>query len=355
MAMPPLQYEARYHKLTVSLDGLGTTTVDVHRYQNNDARLKSHEFWGNREALTHKDQVVGQLDVDVRRALKEANAKPKPGEDKDDDVLPGVTDMDSFVREVGPKVAAEMIAKHKAAMKEARAAIRATARAIHLGTAEILKNQVRPTLMGVHSGKGSPEEIAAALYLVSKYKLYDKKFASDPAAGVWDYSDRYIGLDCNGFVGNYLSRGRPEKAWDADPPGTAYLANTDIANIISRTCAQRPVATADEIVPVNTYVMAMTDANGRVIARFGPNGSVGHIFITLPGYRAEAIYPFDGKFPYEKRAKVPTLQAAESTGGVGLTLNKCQIVSATPDGVFMVKRYSHPMMPPLPFRAFRVL
>ena len=197
-------------------------------------------------------------------------------------------------------------------------------------------------------GKGSPEEAQITLQLADRFGLLG-------GGDLQAYCDKYLGLDCNGFVGNYLSRGRPEKAWDADPPGTAYLANTDIANIISRTCAQRPVATADEIVPVNSYVMAMTDANGRVIARFGPNGSVGHIFITLPGYRAEAIYPFDGKFPYEKRAKVPTLQAAESTGGVGLTLNKCQIVSATPDGVFMVKRYSHPMMPPLPFRAFRVL
>ena len=57
--------------------------------------------------------------------------------------------------------------------------------------------------MGVHSGKGSPEEIAIALHLVSRYKLYDKIYATDPAAGVRDYCDRYIGLDCNGFVGNY--------------------------------------------------------------------------------------------------------------------------------------------------------
>ena len=39
--MNPLQYEERYHNLVVSLDGLGTTTVDVHRYQNNDAKLKA--------------------------------------------------------------------------------------------------------------------------------------------------------------------------------------------------------------------------------------------------------------------------------------------------------------------------
>jgi hypothetical protein len=56
--------------------------------------------------------------------------------------------------------------------------------------------------MSVHSGKGSPEEIAIALHLVAKFKLYDKKIASE-AAGIKDYCDKYIGLDCNGFVGNY--------------------------------------------------------------------------------------------------------------------------------------------------------
>ncbi|HEY1380698.1 MAG TPA: hypothetical protein VGF55_28105 [Gemmataceae bacterium] len=197
-------------------------------------------------------------------------------------------------------------------------------------------------------GKGSPEEAQITLQLADRFGLLK-------GGDLQAYCDKYLGLDCNGFVGNYLAHGKPEKAWDADPPGAGYLANTDIANIVSRTCAKPSVKTADEIVSANSYVMAMTDSAGRVIARFGPNGSVGHIFITLPGYKSEAVYPFDGKFPYEKRAKVPTLWAAESTGGIGLTLNKCQIVSGTADGVFMVKRYSHPLMAPLPFRAFRVL
>src|SRR5262249_17005021 len=81
-------------------------------------------------------------------------------------------------------------------------AVHAAGAAVHLNNVEVLRRN-RPTMMTVHSGKGSPEEIALALHLVSKYKLYDKKFAGDPPPGVRDYSGNYIGLDCNGFVGNY--------------------------------------------------------------------------------------------------------------------------------------------------------
>jgi hypothetical protein len=73
-------------------------------------------------------------------------------------------------------------------------------------------------MMKVHSGKGSPEEIAVALHLVAKYQMYDKKFLDDSAQGVQDYCTCYIGLDCNGFVGNY-----------AQAIGLSKRPNTDIS------------------------------------------------------------------------------------------------------------------------------
>jgi hypothetical protein len=172
--MNPLQYEDRYHNLVVYLGGLRLTTVDVHRYQNNDAKLKANAFLGNQEALKHKDQLIGKMGQEIKQEKKAAAAKIVPGE------------AERFAGPAAPAVAAVR---------------QAVASAVHLSNAEVLR-RLRPVMMAVHSGKGSPEEIADALHLVARYGLYDKKIA-DEAAGVRDYCDRYIGLDCNGFVGNY--------------------------------------------------------------------------------------------------------------------------------------------------------
>lgn len=48
-------------------------------------------------------------------------------------------------------------------------------------------------------GKGSPEIIALALRLALAFKLVDATVAA-----VQSYCDAYVGLDCNGYVGNYL-------------------------------------------------------------------------------------------------------------------------------------------------------
>jgi hypothetical protein len=86
-----------------------------------------------------------------------------------------------------------------------------------------------------------------------------------------------------------------------------------------------------------------------VIERYEGN-SVGHIVLTQPGYKAEMPYA-DGKTVKQ----VPTMFAVESTGGgVGLIDKWCHIVSAK-DGIFTVKRTSHPTAPPLRFRVYRVL
>ena len=84
--------------------------------------------------------------------------------------------------------------------------------------AEVLQ-RLRPVMMAVHAGKGSPEAIAVALHLVAKYKLYDKKFHENAALGVQDYCERYIGLDCNGFACNYARAIGLSKSLD-DPIST---------------------------------------------------------------------------------------------------------------------------------------
>jgi hypothetical protein len=53
----------------------------------------------------------------------------------------------------------------------------------------------------VFVGKGSPEQIRTAIWLASRYNRTNSRT-------VTDYCNRYMGLDCNGFAGNY---------WGIDP------------------------------------------------------------------------------------------------------------------------------------------
>lgn len=195
--MNPLQYESLYHKLAVSLDGLGTTTVDVHHYKNNGEAYVNNLLHGTTEAVKRKDLLNVQINAEVGALQRKAAAKPKPSE-----VMDMVTPFHELAEEHGSSRALEIRTVQMASASAHVWARRNAAAAVHLSNAEVLRKL--PTLMvHVHTGKGSPEEIATALHLISRYKLYDPKFASDPAAGVRDYCDKYLGLDCNGFVGNY--------------------------------------------------------------------------------------------------------------------------------------------------------
>lgn len=190
-------------------------------------------------------------------------------------------------------------------------------------------------------GKGSPEECQITLQLAERFKL--------PKGGtVQGYCDKYLGLDCNGFVGNYLVHGRREQGWDVEEPkGQKYLANTTIGVICRANGA--PIQDVDELVPVNSYVMGLVGPSGNVIEQIEGN-SFGHIFVTQPNYKWESAYK-EGK----TERLVPTMFALESTGGgVGLINSAIQIVNVK-QGIFTIKRFSHPMAPALRFRAYRVI
>jgi hypothetical protein len=189
-------------------------------------------------------------------------------------------------------------------------------------------------------GKGSPQEAAITLQLAARFNL-------DKGGDLQAYCDTYLGLDCNGFVGNYLVHGHRGKDWEfAEPPGTDYLANKTIDAIVKANGA--PVTTVEDLRPAGSYLLGLVGRSGRVIPQF-EGSSFGHILITQPGLKWESVYLDD-----KKGNKVWTMFAVESTGGVGLVYAACQFVSVTADGIFTVKRLSHPHAAPLRFRAFRV-
>jgi hypothetical protein len=168
-----LRYEEWYHNLPVLLDDLKTTFVNVRRYQNNTESLKENTSLGNKEALVKKNVLVGRMmteaDAMIRRARDRAAGKP----------IKNTTPLEDY----------DFDLRFRGAMA-------------NLSVPAFLK-RVAPGMMRVHCGKGSPEEIQICLHLIAVFGLYDKKkFGTDSAAGVQDYCDKYIGLDCNGFVGN---------------------------------------------------------------------------------------------------------------------------------------------------------
>lgn len=185
----PLQLESTYHNLMVILDNYNTTEVNVRRYQNNGEQYKNNPNAGNKDALVQKDLLVGRMSYEASkmraRAAALAQGKKPAGE-------PSVYESD-----FGLKIVGELS---------------------HLTIPEImLKYQSR--MMEVHCGKGSPYEIAICLHLVAIFGLYDKKkFGADSAAGVRDYCDKYIGLDCNGFVGNFAQQARLGKVPNSEIP-----------------------------------------------------------------------------------------------------------------------------------------
>jgi hypothetical protein len=188
-------------------------------------------------------------------------------------------------------------------------------------------------------GKGSPEEVQITLQLADR-------FSRLKGGAMQAYCDTFLGLDCNGFVGNYLVHGLRGADWDAEPRGTDYLAGRKIDTYAA--WDQSQFTTLDALVPANSYIMGMTGASGRVIPQF-EGSTVGHIFITNPLLKWESLYT-GGNRPART---VPTMWAVESTGGIGLIIATCQFVDVSSDGIFTVKRNSHPNDPPLPFRAAR--
>ena len=190
-------------------------------------------------------------------------------------------------------------------------------------------------------GKGTPEEAQITLQLAARFGLLE-------GGTVQAYCDKYLGLDCNGFVGNYLDHGLREGDWQsAEPMGTAYLANKSIRPIIRGSGAA--VTKMEDLVPVNSYILGLVGASGLVIDQYEGN-SFGHIVITQPPMKWETPY-WEGK----KVRQVPTFMAVESTGGVGLCERGAQFLGVDDNGIFTVKRFSHRHDAPLRFRVYRVL
>lgn len=176
-------------------------------------------------------------------------------------------------------------------------------------------------------GKACPEEIQITLQLVVRFGMERaENLQAYCDKGTDDLAQGRIGLDCNGFVGNYIDHGFHGTKWDAVTTSD-YTANQGIESIMNGLGPE--VKSLDDIKMLQTYVMGLVDpATGRVINRFA--GSLtGHIVVTSPFTFLSALLLQSGI----------VMQAVESTHDAGLTESNYELLSGK-NYVFEVRRGS---------------
>jgi hypothetical protein len=174
-------------------------------------------------------------------------------------------------------------------------------------TDELLRRVVSP-----YYGKGSPEDcqitlqIAVLLGETSKGQLQK-------------YSDDYLGLDCNGFVGNYMwHEWAPPAPWNQDAqrddPGPSSL----ISSLLK---FGTEIKTIDEIRPEKIHIFGLVDSAFKVVP--GGSARIGHLMITEPSrfmksYAFNSFGGLDLRLGKQGVYQSPAYWTVESTGQLGL-------------------------------------
>jgi hypothetical protein len=177
-----------------------------------------------------------------------------------------------------------------------------------------------PHVQPPFSGKGSPEDcqiVAQMAVLLNR----------TTAANLQNYCDSNIGLDCNGFVGNYLWHVRGKKDWMEIAGERDLGPGMSIDGFFDK---GRPIGGLDKIQPAELNVFGLVSSTSRQIvpvAVWNPDGTLkesGHIVITEPGRFVQATDSAKNTF-------LRGLYGVESTGvtktgvEVGLTDDWCTI------------------------------
>jgi hypothetical protein len=193
-------------------------------------------------------------------------------------------------------------------------------------------------------GKGSPEDCQVTLEVAVM-------LGRTSIDAVQHYADTHIGLDCNGFVGNYIWHVHQGNAWntwagDGEPGPSANIES--LLTWVKRN--GREIRTISEMSSAKTYMLAeVDDATLKVI----PGGSSrdGHCVITEPkrfmahSFVADSFAGLDLRAAERGAYNNPAYWAVESTGHLGLreswyAFQSLQRHHADVPGVFHVFRGS---------------
>jgi hypothetical protein len=161
-------------------------------------------------------------------------------------------------------------------------------------------------------GKGSPEDCQIAAQLAVLMKRTSKEQLPR-------YCEKYLGLDCNGFVGNYLFHVRNGNSWQLIAKDKKDLGPSSSMDEFA--AAGHPVKSLSAINPANFHLFIEVDNALRVIP--GGKSGAGHIAISEPNKYTPTSFvtnSFGGlDLGYARRGAYghPALWAVESTGPQG--------------------------------------
>lgn len=179
-----------------------------------------------------------------------------------------------------------------------------------------LYNKILERAAMAFSGKGSPEDVQLTLQLAARSGV--------AIGGLQRYCDEKVdsyarlGLDCNGFVGNYLCYRDSAFSWNYSTLNTkpAIHGNMLIGPICTQ-LASKSVSDVNEMLLPRVYVLALVNGAGAVVdGGWGP--MVGHIMITQAHHWG--FYDVHPPLPKAYLGKKCLLYSGvEATPDVGLT------------------------------------
>ncbi|MCW5965965.1 MAG: hypothetical protein KIT83_18140 [Bryobacterales bacterium] len=167
-------------------------------------------------------------------------------------------------------------------------------------------------------GKGSPDDCQITLTVAVL-------LGRTTMARVQTYARNHLGLDCNGFVGNFIWHERLQYPWFLRPDAKDVPAPAANIESIYRWAYGYAKTTgtlvnrAEDINPERPYIMALVDDKFKVIPG-GPGSRTGHIVITQPKRFMAKSFTWDSMGFYDlgmaqKNAYGhPALWLIESTG-----------------------------------------
>lgn len=201
------------------------------------------------------------------------------------------------------------------------------------------RGEIAPFVAAPFFGKGSPEDVQIVLQLAVRYGLIGKTQADIQKYCEGDEKAKTqmgrIGLDCNGFVGNFLRHSIGGRQWVEKPGKNEYSwASTGITTLMKD--VGKRITKMDDFVFSEVYVLGLVNSAGKIIDR-KEGKTVGHVAISQPlTLLSKAVYK-DGK----KIGEHPALQVVEATGrGKGLVESEYEILEVDKTGVFNVWRGS---------------
>jgi hypothetical protein len=196
------------------------------------------------------------------------------------------------------------------------------------GREEIRMPAVRPFW-----GKGSPEDCQVVLQLALLLNLTTSR-------ELQTWANTNLGLDCNGFVGNYLFHAWMGSPWSSvdgkDDPGPSQTIDK-LFHWAAGKDEHGALTDLDELDADATYLVVRTDQDGRIIP--GPH-PVGHCAVTEPGTLNPSYSSMDLTRAKDQMIGNPALRSFESAGPVkGLGRNWMIFVRPLkPKNVFEIQR-----------------